>query len=228
MSNVVHSKQVCPYGPFDKPLEPFNRRLFMTVPFGRRGKTLSEYDCSLMWWQENGLKWCPSMAAAYFPVSGPDFRRTGAVLKKTTGADRPHDYIHKARPEFSANFVRLTHPQHYDQYERRERDFDPHTLLIMEDTFSAIVGAQYANTVALLGTHMTQQVAMQIHRVAGRLDTKQIILCLDPDKPGQEATRRIMINYGNFLPHLLSNTISFSCDPKELNKQEFMRIIQRK
>ena len=143
--------------------------------------------------KKNGMKYAPEQGRIYFPVMD----RQGNILGDYTKAweynakslPKALMYWHKDVPQIHFPFPDAKHGR----------------LVLVEDIISAIKVSQIMPAAALLGTHITEAMALMIAR-----NYKNVTLALDPDAFGKSVSMgkewRSLFN---------SNIVRLDADPKD-------------
>lgn len=121
-----------------------------------------------------GFKWAPEDHRVYMPVYGPMGKRRGAMLRSY--ADNPRIKA-IAYPESQAPWqawykLGTGRPDGIDQ---------PLILVVVEDQVSALKTARHYNTVATLGTYLTEDRLAELAAIGAR----NVLFALDQDATGK-------------------------------------------
>jgi DNA primase len=147
-------------------------------------------------------RWSASMQRIAFPMYGPLGERTGWVLRSFDNYVRP-----KALTFLQPNAQRLAY-----YYEHPDSD----TVLLVEDMPSAVRAAPYINSIALLGTTLSDDAAFEIAQTF-----RHVIVALDADAAAQGIAlqRRLRLLFSQ------TDVLLLPCDLKDMQEEELLHLL---
>lgn len=152
-----------------------------------------------------GLRWTGEGDGKYarrisFPIYGPDLKERGASYRSYQGANPKNVIVLRDEDSISAAWYR---------WKRTSAN-----LIIVEDQMSAIKMAPYLDSLALLGTNLSEA---KVNEILEQKKYKHIYLCLDNDAT-MEAVRT-QLKWRHKLPNMCIQGLG--TDIKDMNDEEF-------
>lgn len=186
----------------------FTPRMFDTPTIRVEGNQLT-YLMDTYGLSDDEISWagwlhCPSTNRLAMPVYSPLGVRRGVVTKALSAGQVPKNLTYKEVDEpwmgwYLRDLVAI--PNSQDKYG---------TLVVVEDLISALKASRFYPTVALMGTHISHNMLMELVGLGDR-----IVLSLDSDatQKAYDYTERFAV-YGNF------RTVPLSKDVKDMTQEE--------
>lgn len=180
----------------------------LTLPGKEALEYLRSYNIRNQQITANRFRWNPEGNYLYKPIFNAFSGQIGEWLKQIGEGDGPKNLVFK---EVDVPLVDFP-------VEDTPRPFLTDSLVVVEDPISMLRVSQLTPASALLGTHMSTEVAFMYRGLTDRL-----ILMLDPDATAKAFT--IMQNREHILPIKVAPAPA-GYDPKDLNTTDLLELLR--